>query len=373
MSCITELSTTCSALTIAEWKERHNYHALRFSKEIQQAIYAHGPKARPFRSDYLAWLTLWNYDSIKTILRPLYNNDERQFRSAYWKLSDVDVKHQDEAFQDFVRFDKKTTKESHRRGGHKASRALVRDLDKEQPSLSTASNCLLVGIDCEFDEQNQVSEFGMAVLDTRDIFPTGIAKYGEGGIKTDHWVLHKRNHLRPRLFCRRVRTSKALLPDQIRECLPLDRKVIIVGHSVRCDLRGLRDLGMLTEDIPGFAGIVDTARLAEKVLDHTYKLNGLLTRLRIPHRYLHNPANDAHFALQALLGLLYEQHRHTAGLGSSRHPLFRLDEIARAPLPVPAFEGDDDNEQWSTSEGWTFLEEEYVEGLDTLEHAWGVL
>ncbi|KAM6487210.1 hypothetical protein HDV62DRAFT_349305 [Trichoderma sp. SZMC 28011] len=116
----------------------------------------------------------------------------------------------------------------------------------------------------------------------------------------------------------------------IMQCIPLDRKVLLVGHDIRHEIRILRQLKF---DFSRFdiTGSIDTFRIAQQILPYfSLSLGELLTELQCPHNWLHNGGNDAHFTLRALL-LLAE--RSCPGHVGINNNLSRAVASARLPMP----------------------------------------
>ena len=85
--------------------------------------------------------------------------------------------------------------------------------------------------------------------------------------------------------------------------------IILVGHNIRADIDIMKSLGVSLEQLPRIIGVVDTWELAKQVLGRSLSLENLLKELNIPYEYnaLHCAGNDAHYALQTMLALLYLQ------------------------------------------------------------------
>lgn len=113
------------------------------------------------------------------------------------------------------------------------------------------------------------------------------------------------------------------------QCIPLGRKVLLVGHDIRHEIRILRQLKF---DFSNFdiTGSLDTFRIAQQVLPYfSPSLGELLTELQCPRNWLHNGGNDAHYTLRALL--LLAEHSCFGHVGINN--LSRVVAAARFPIP----------------------------------------
>ncbi len=85
-------------------------------------------------------------------------------------------------------------------------------------------------------------------------------------------------------------------------------------------------------------GILDTEDIAHYVFPPPYeprafRLNNLLRRLQCPYDKLHTAGNDANFTLRVVLLLAIESCREELLDSAARERLYRIETMARAPLP----------------------------------------
>ncbi|KAL5094247.1 hypothetical protein Trisim1_008345 [Trichoderma cf. simile WF8] len=198
---------------------------------------------------------------------------------------------------------------------------------------------VLVAIDFEntanFDKSTNLPikdvQVGLAILD-----PTHLSSStsSEHLIPTYNFVAGSAEYRRKAelkfLFGKPVVIDHCHMLTSIMQCIPLGRKVLLVGHDIRHEIRILRQLKF---DFSRFdiTGSLDTFRIAQQVLPYfSLSLGELLTELQCPHNWLHNGGNEAHFTLRALL-LLAE--RSCPGHVGINNNLSRAVAAARLPMP----------------------------------------
>jgi hypothetical protein len=104
------------------------------------------------------------------------------------------------------------------------------------------------------------------------------------------------------LFGKAVTVSTGDLLRQIEAVLPQDRDIILIGHSVGCEVAILQVLGFKFKAV---CAIVETTKLANEVFEvWRGSLRSLLRVCECPFSDLHNGGNDAHFTLRAALHLV---------------------------------------------------------------------
>ncbi|KAM0277695.1 hypothetical protein ACHAQH_005638 [Verticillium albo-atrum] len=88
------------------------------------------------------------------------------------------------------------------------------------------------------------------------------------------------------------------------------RRVVIVGHSIDCDLAILKRIGLKLYKEKNVVAILDTFAISKEIITGEratggYSLAGVLTTLGCPHKphELHNASNDATYTLRAMLML----------------------------------------------------------------------
>lgn len=219
---------------------------------------------------------------------------------------------------------------------------LLRDIDSLCPS-----DALLVSIDLEVsrdertkllqspDHRPHIKEYGIAVLDTREL--TGVTDEQSLGqlVSTRHYSTRplesprRKNGvaIRECIFSSTVQVDQDELPSIIDRSLRVEdknvnapqtcfRNIAIVGHSVKRDLRILQFLGIDIFSMVPLMVILDTHSMARDILGPTstrlgghapinaFTLTAILTELGCPHKQteLHNAGNDAAYTLFALIG-----------------------------------------------------------------------
>lgn len=82
---------------------------------------------------------------------------------------------------------------------------------------------------------------------------------------------------------------------------PRSRKLVLVAHGMKAELRVLSRLGINT--VTSVIGIMDTTTLPKRVLRYRKmpSLAYLLDLLQVSHHSLHSAGNDVHFTLRCLL------------------------------------------------------------------------
>jgi hypothetical protein len=96
-------------------------------------------------------------------------------------------------------------------------------------------------------------------------------------------------------------------PDPSRE---ERRNTILIGHSIDGDIASLQKISgrrWSMQDFP-YVHTFDTQLLRRDMLGGPVHrgLETLLTKLRIPYKFLHNGGNDSNFTLKALLASRFE-------------------------------------------------------------------
>ena len=191
---------------------------------------------------------------------------------------------------------------------------------------------IFISVDMECNERchSQVTEVGISVLDTRDLVgvpPGENCNYWRRLIQSRHLRVREHGHIVNRDFvpgCPKdfqFGTSEWVdlvqLGDTVRACFQApsgaedgERTLILVGHSTGMEEAYLRKLGvpLLREGgTPFFADVVDTAEFFKVIQGETSvrSLGAVLLELGIEGWYLHNGGNDARYAMEAMLGMMW--------------------------------------------------------------------
>jgi hypothetical protein len=204
--------------------------------------------------------------------------------------------------------------------------------DFQQPAVKVSCSCctgtsdfdvIFVAIDFEY-KKDDITEFGLSFLDTRNLSPSIICPYNEDLIVTSHLSLRQ-----PReefLFGNTTYPdNKATLAAWIKAafsisaCTCIDfpedancahhlRNIVLVGHGIQADLRLLNVLGVNLFELAPVVAILDTDYLSRLIFNRGFKLGALVTELfcanpKIDLLGCHNAGNDACFTLNAVLML----------------------------------------------------------------------
>lgn len=249
---------------------------------------------------------------------------------ALYRPFNEDIMHmQERGMQAFVQFEGRLLRQMRYDDfKQEGQRALARFKD-----AASKDDTVLLAIDFEGgnDGAESVHECGMASFSNTD-----------ASITTTEFAL--RGHPRKSRYCEPSQTSSVLLRGQILDTIRSLREkhknsdIVLVGHSIHNEIRILASLDIEVEDLP-ICGILDTADISLEILGRSYSLGHLLAVLDIPScpEAFHCAGNDAHFTLQALLGLMSLQDENDG----------RWDHITKTPLPQPQHwrEG---NTDWET-------------------------
>ncbi|KAE8145641.1 hypothetical protein BDV25DRAFT_133615 [Aspergillus avenaceus] len=214
-------------------------------------------------------------------------------------------------------------------------------VDKPTP-YSFWKEPIFICIDVESNERfhDQITEVGISVLDTLDLVGVAPGEAGSG------WVAQiKSRHLRVEEYRNHVNrdfvhgcpgnfefgTSDWVLaaelafavqdsfqairrPDREPEEL---RNLILVGHSIHCDIQSLRKIGVRLEQKPpgtlGFVDQVDTAEFFRIIHNelNTRSLGAILEKCNMIGWNLHNAGNDARYTLEVLIRMMLDYSKET--------------------------------------------------------------
>ncbi|KAK4237394.1 hypothetical protein C8A03DRAFT_34641 [Achaetomium macrosporum] len=206
-------------------------------------------------------------------------------------------------------------------------------LDLSEPtSVKPENSVMFLAVDVEAWEQNQnlVTEVGIATLDTTEI--QNIAP-GNGGqnwfpyirarhfrVKENSWAVNRRYvHGCPERFSfgRSEFVRQAQIEPILKQLVegatltdPVDgmtkqRPVVLVFHEAASDIKYLKLLAYHVEAVRNVLEVVDTRMMHQYLVrsNDSASLASVLNHLSIPYRHLHNAGNDAVYTLQAMVGL----------------------------------------------------------------------
>ncbi|KIM96022.1 hypothetical protein OIDMADRAFT_59109 [Oidiodendron maius Zn] len=215
----------------------------------------------------------------------------------------------------------------------------LRDMKDSDPILDV----VFVSIDLEVSRRERgkpgaplVKELGIATLDTRHLKSLVSPFTATKSISTQQFSTSHASRdfldcdvtdFKECVFAETLFTEQRDLPTTISKCLCIQdesspgsrafRNIVIVGHSIKSDLKILQRLGIDVYRIAPVVAILDTYHMIQNLfkansifLNSTapmasFTLSALLAELKCPYKRsdLHNAGNDATFTLHAMLML----------------------------------------------------------------------
>lgn len=215
----------------------------------------------------------------------------------------------------------------------------LRDMKDSDPILDV----VFVSIDLEVSRSERgkpgtplVKELGIATLDTRHLKSLVSSFTVTKSISTQQFSTSHASRdfldcdvtdFKECVFAETFFTEQRDLPTIISKCLCIQdesspgfrafRNIVIVGHSIKSDLKILQRLGIDVYGIAPVVAILDTYRMIRNLFKTdsvflsstapmtSFTLGALLTELKCPYERsdLHNAGNDATFTLHAMLML----------------------------------------------------------------------
>ena len=207
----------------------------------------------------------------------------------------------------------------------------VQPVDISTPApFKPEDGVVFVAIDLEFNEMRRhvITEIGVSILDTLDIEGIAPGKNGEFWapiIQKRHfriyeWLHHKNHRWVSGCpdkfeFGESEIIDAAAIRGMLQTCLrpPFGitdqssraRKLVLVGHSFKCDVEGLRRNNISLYHLADISHTIDTAdiyrALAEENKDPA--LGIVLKHFDIIPWHLHNAGNDAAYTMLAMLAI----------------------------------------------------------------------
>ncbi|KAI0441890.1 hypothetical protein F4803DRAFT_576113 [Xylaria telfairii] len=207
-----------------------------------------------------------------------------------------------------------------------------------------------------------ITQVGFASLDTRDLASLSVSHNLNSLISVQMYQAEvppqsrkaTRKRRRPCIFAQTQYISQEEVPTVITENLRIQddsepdtpsgqlRAIVLVGHSIREDLKVLHLLGIDISSIAPILAIIDTHTISRFILpphhpnlpklpEQTFSLMGVLAQLNCwPHpATFHNAGNDAVYSLYAML-MLAVRNGNARRAELSARELVNLDTIARA-------------------------------------------
>ncbi|KAL2061898.1 hypothetical protein VTL71DRAFT_7276 [Oculimacula yallundae] len=188
--------------------------------------------------------------------------------------------------------------------------AIRSNLQTLRALLLTPSSADSVIVAVDFERPDYISkgfqhgftntQVGLAILDVQDLSPT--SKITAFNYFTGDDAYFEEESPRYRWGTAEKIPIQNML-SMIQDCLSTyqDRNIVLVGHGLPGDLAAIRALGFDLQKNKVVV-ILDTYLLAQDLQMGEFSLRKLLIELNCPCRMaLHNAANDANFALRALL------------------------------------------------------------------------
>ncbi len=182
--------------------------------------------------------------------------------------------------------------------------------------------------------QNQDSQVGIAILDTRDL----ISSPPRDAISTYNFVTGSPSYCaataKKYLFGETITIHQRNILFNLDSLVPRTRNIVLVGHDVVNDLKILQ---LLHFDLhTSIVGILDTRKIVSTILalsNISHRLSSILSELGCPFQNLHVAGNDAYFTLRVLLLLAIRS--YTDKVVDSRHQevLAALKAITNVSIP----------------------------------------
>ncbi|TKA26874.1 hypothetical protein B0A50_04320 [Salinomyces thailandicus] len=205
---------------------------------------------------------------------------------------------------------------------------------------------VFICIDCEAFEhsQSQITEIGVAVLDTRDL--TGLSGSDEmvtwfAKMKYAHYRPVEYSHLRNNNFIKgcpeqfnfgpttwvKLADVKHVLrraffdPSKLDQAGLLDtpvgdkaRRVVYVAHGASSDTAYMKQVGFNLAADANVAKTIDTQTIYGGSKKHPVGLHRMLLSLNIEPTNLHNAGNDAAYTLQAMVSMALKDHKNAGSI-----------------------------------------------------------
>lgn len=237
---------------------------------------------------------------------------------------------------------------------------------QEIKDFDPSSDIVFVSIDLEVSRQERskpgaplVKEFGIATLDTRCL---ATPFFGTKYISTSQYsTTHSSKDFlgcdatdfKECVFAETVFVAQKDLASTIIKSLRIRddtssnsealRNIVIIGHSIKSDLKILQRLGINVYDVAPVVAILDTDLMARSLFGDNsdfatrmtnFTLSALLTKLKCPYESedLHNGGNDATFTLHAMLMLIIKSSESREMGVEQRENLERLRVVTRTEL-----------------------------------------
>jgi hypothetical protein len=229
------------------------------------------------------------------------------------------------------------------------------------------SDIVFVSIDLEVSRQEickpgapLVKEFGIATLDTRHLRCLASPFTATKSISTLQFSTSHASKdfldcdftdFKECVFAETFLVSQTDLSTTVTRCLRIQddtspdsralRNIVIIGHSIKTDLKILQRLGINVYEVAPVLAILDTHLVARNLLGAnsstpmtSFKLRALLAELKCPYESsdLHNAGNDATFTLHGMLMLVIKSSESREMGLVQRGNLERLRAVAQMEL-----------------------------------------
>ena len=249
-------------------------------------------------------------------LREKWNHDRKRYMSRF-RLDDEDrLSILEGCMQLLAKIQRRMEERSNfRRKREAGDQAIQASVAQFLAGAELAQDFELTAIDFEGTVYDWgVKEFGIAKLDTKMLRADATSSSVKDATRCSNFANAGRRHRKfafgastkvsPELLVRAVQDE---LTGELNRGAPGFLPIVLVGHSIKCDIDIMESLGTTLRQCPRVVGVLDTYMLALEVLGRGLSLRNLLEELNIPYELhaLHCAGNDAHYALQALLALLH--------------------------------------------------------------------
>ncbi|CAG8984201.1 hypothetical protein HYALB_00004184 [Hymenoscyphus albidus] len=215
------------------------------------------------------------------------------------------------------------------------------ELDRLHALLLSHHKPLFVSIDfeghqfiCKGFKPSINTQVGLSILDTNKLSQP----LPKGGLAIDtfHYVTGERAYFekveRTTNWGKSQHIYHSEMGNKIKQFLPRDRKIVLVGHGISGDIAALRKL-RINLGPTAIMGTLDTCTIFRELTGRITKLKDILVDVGCIFSRLHNASNDANFTLRALL-LLAINNPGKSSLQDWQADAFRA--ISTEPLPEKA-------------------------------------
>lgn len=170
------------------------------------------------------------------------------------------------------------------------------------------------------------SQIGISILDTLKITPEST----DPVLTTYNFITgspeyHEKTAGKFRFGVSKFIPTSSIL-ESIKECIPRDRKIVIVGHSNNQDQKTAKQLGFFKEMPRAVVGVLDTTTITKELKMRHCGLLSLLCdmQLHTSIEHFHNVGNSANSTLRALILLALNRYKERRFCGMEELCPWRL-------------------------------------------------